>query len=110
VLLLNRVPALERRIWPRVQRALRVAEAPLAPPGPAWRSYTLEWRADGARLAVDGATALETDRPPRGPLGFVAWVDTQWLVATPRGRFGWGLHAVPGAQWMDLADLTIEPG
>ena len=108
VLLLNRLPAVERRLWPAAQRALRIAEAPLPPPGPAWSTYSLEWRRDGARFAVDGAAVLETDRPPQAALGFVAWVDSQWLVATPRGRFGWGLHDVPGAQWMDLAQVTIE--
>jgi hypothetical protein len=109
VLLLNNIAPVERRLWPLVQRSLSVAEAPLDPPGPEWRTYTLEWRRDDARFTVDGETLLETDRAPLGPLGFVAWVDSQWLVATPRGRFGWGLHDVPGAQWMDLARVAIEP-
>ncbi|MEN9936313.1 MAG: hypothetical protein RLZZ387_2892 [Chloroflexota bacterium] len=109
VLLLNNIPGVYHRLWPRVQRALRVAESALEPPSPVWRTYTLEWRTDGARFTVDGATVLETDRVPRGPLGFVAWVDSQWLIATPRGRFGWGLHEVSGAQWMDLARVQIEP-
>jgi hypothetical protein len=107
VLLLNRRPWLARRIWPRVQRALRIAEAPIPAPDAAWRTYTLEWRAGYARFDVDGATVLETDRPPRGPLGFVAWVDNLWAVATPRGRFGWGLLDAE-AQWMDLGLLRIE--
>jgi hypothetical protein len=107
VLLLNHLPALYTRIWPRVQRALRIAEAPIAAPDTRWRSYTLEWRAGWARFDVDGAIVLETDRPPRGPLGFVAWVDNQWAIATPQGRFGWGLLDV-GPQWLDLARLRIE--
>jgi hypothetical protein len=49
---------------------------------------------------------LETDRPPRGPLGLVAWVDNQWMVATPHGRFGWGLLQAE-AQWLDLALVRI---
>jgi hypothetical protein len=108
VLLANQAPALMRRVWPRVQRDLRIAEAPIAPPGQAWRSYALEWRDDGARFTIDGKAVLETDRAPRGPLGFVAWVDTQYMIATPRGRFGWGLlDAAP--QWMDLGLIRIEP-
>ena len=107
VTLANQLPGLRERIWPHVQRGLRIAEAPVAPAGPAWRSYALEWRADGARFAIDGQTVLETGRAPRGPLGLVAWLDNQWLVATPQGRFGWGLlDAAP--QWLDLAALTIE--
>jgi hypothetical protein len=109
VLLANQAPAFERRMWPRVQRALRIAEAPVAPLGADARTYTLEWRADGARFAVDGATMLETDRAPRGPLGFVAWVDNQYMVATPRGRFGWGLLDA-AHQWLEVALVRIEPG
>lgn len=108
VLLLNNIAPIERRLWRLVQRSLAVAEAALEAPSERWHTYTIEWRRDQARFLVDGTVVLETDRPPRGPLGFVAWVDSQWLVATPRGRFGWGLHAVPGAQWMDLGSLRFE--
>jgi hypothetical protein len=107
VLLANRAPELYRRVWPRVQRALRIAEAPIAALEQTWREYTIEWRVDSARLLVNGVVMLEIDRPPRGPLGFVAWVDNQWMVATPRGRFGWGLLDAQ-TQWLDLAFIHVE--
>jgi hypothetical protein len=107
VLLANQSAALHGRIWPRVQQGLRIAEAPIAPPGPEWREYLLEWRRDGARFAIDGQEVFATERAPHGPLGFVAWVDNQWMVATPRGRFGWGLVGAL-AQWMDLSLVRIE--
>lgn len=105
---LNHVPPFYRRVWPAVQRSLAIAEAPIPAIGPAWRTYTLEWHERGARFAVDGAVALETDRAPGGPLGFVAWIDNQWAAATPWGRFGWGLLAVAGTQWMDLGFVRVE--
>jgi hypothetical protein len=108
VLLLNRLTTFYERVWPRVQRALRIAEAPIPALDTRWRTYTLEWRERSARFDVDGATILKTERPPRGPLGFVAWIDNQWVVATPQGHFGWGLLDA-GAQWLDLALLRIEP-
>jgi hypothetical protein len=108
VMVLSRAPALYRRLWPRIQRALRIDEAPLGHPDAEWRDYSLEWRRDGARFAVDGRSVLETDRAPGGPLGFVAWIDTQWLIATPQGQFGWGLHEAPAPQYLDLAELRIE--
>ena len=107
ILLLNHLPAFQARIWPRVQRALRIAEAPIPALDTRWRTYMLEWRERWARFEVDGATVLETDRPPRGPLGFVAWLDNQWAVATPQGHFGWGLLDT-AAQWLDLGLLRIE--
>lgn len=106
VLLLNRHPHLYRRIWPRVQRALRIAETPFAMPTSVWRTYTIEWLPHVARLLIDDNCVLETDRPPRGPLGFVAWLDNQWAIVTPTGNFGWGVSDA-SAQWLDLAALEI---
>lgn len=108
VLLANRLPGVYDRLWHRVQRALAVSEALIPPPDDTFRTYTLEWLTGSARFLIDGQVVHETDCAPRGPLGFVAWVDNQWLIATPRGRLGWGLHAVPGAQWMELARVRIE--
>lgn len=108
VALANRLPALERRIWPAVQRSLRISEAAIPALGQPWRTHTLEWRRDGARFLIDGVCVHETERAPRGPLGFVAWLDNQWAVVSPRGRFGWGLLDTP-EQWLDLGRLEIEP-
>ena len=108
VVLLNQLPALQRRIWPRIQRDLAIREAALPDPGTAWHDYQIRWQPDGAQLLVDDAVVLETDRPPRGPLGFIAWVDTQYAVATPRGRLGWGILDVAQPQWLEIAALRIE--
>jgi hypothetical protein len=109
VLLLNRAPTLYRRIWPRVQRALSIAEAPIPALGQDWHTCALEWRERSARFTIDGVVVFETDRVPRGPLGFVAWLDNQWAVVTPWGQFGWGLLETAEAQWMDLGSVRIEP-
>ncbi|MBN1967271.1 MAG: hypothetical protein JW910_21640 [Anaerolineae bacterium] len=107
-LLLMRVPALYRRFWPVGQRALGVAETAL--PGDllaAPHEYTLEWRADRVTFAVDGETVLTTGRSPRGSLGFIAWIDNQYMIVTPQGCFGWGVLAC-GEQWLRLERITIE--
>jgi hypothetical protein len=109
VLLLNNLPWLYRRIWPVVQRSLTISEVLLPPLDSTWHTYTLEWRERSSRFAVDGTSVLETPRSPRGPLGFVAWVDNQWALATPWGRFGWGLLDVAQPQWLDLDLVQIEP-
>jgi len=107
VVLLGQLPALQRRIWPSVERALAIDEAILAGPDTGWHTYTLDWYPDAARFTVDGVTVLTTSQAPRGPLGFVAWVDNQWMVASPRGRLGWGLLPARPA-WLDLALVRIE--
>ena len=58
---------------------------------------------------VDGAPVLTTLAAPRGPLGFVCWLDNQYLILTPRGRFRAGVLPVAQEQWLEVADLAIEP-
>jgi hypothetical protein len=107
VVALNQSPSLYRRVWPVVQRSLRISEASIPSVDQTWREYMLEWREQRARFMIDGAVVHETDRTSRGPLGFVAWVDNQWLIATPQGRLGWGLSSTD-SQWLDLAFIQIE--
>ncbi len=108
VFLNARFPSLHAHLWPRIQRALRVAERDLGTPDPEWRDYCIEWQTDHIRFLIDGTSVLEHDQAPTGPLGFVAWIDTQWMVATPRGEFGWGLLDVPEAQYIDIRQIQIE--
>ncbi len=106
-LLLAQSRPLYRALWPPVQRLLRAQERLLDVEMTGWHDYTLDWRPDGLRFAVDGAPLLETDSAPRGPLGFVAWIDNQYLVATPQGRVRWGTVARETPQWLDLAALDV---
>lgn len=73
-----------------------------------WHDYTLEWRPDTARFAVDGREVLAAPQPPAGPLGFVAWIDNQYAIATPRGKLHFGALDCP-PQWLELASVHIEP-
>jgi hypothetical protein len=74
-----------------------------------WHDYTLDWGLSEAIFRVDGREVLRTPRPPRVPLGFVAWMDNQVAVARPDGDFRFGLEAVPGRQWLELESVAIEP-
>ncbi|HMO59915.1 MAG TPA: hypothetical protein PKA05_23255 [Roseiflexaceae bacterium] len=109
VLLANRISAVEQRLWPRVQQALGISEALITPPDATIREYVIEWSIGRARFLIDNHVVHEASTAPRGPLGFVAWIDNQWLVATPRGSFAWGLHAVPAAQWLRIQHIEIVP-
>lgn len=106
--LVMRLPALYRALWPLGQRALGVAEAAL--PGH-WlaetHDYSILWLPDFVRFEVDGLAVLETGRSPAGPLGFIAWIDNQYAVVTPQGRFGWGTVTC-AEQWLALDWLMIE--
>lgn len=107
--LLMRIPALYDALWPIGQRALGVSEALLDPHLlAAPHTYTLDWLRGEAVFAVDGAVVHRAPCAPRGPLGFVAWVDNQYAVITPQGRFGFGLVDSGEAALM-LESVTIEP-
>jgi hypothetical protein len=108
-ILLTRIPALYRRLWPVGQRALGVSEGLLDTSLLFERhTYTLDWRRDSITFAVDGAQVHRTPSAPRGPMGFIAWIDNQYAVVTPQGRFAWGLVPVAGEQTLVIDSITIE--
>lgn len=74
----------------------------------AWHTYTLDWRHEAVVFWVDGAEVLRVSHPPQGPLGFVAWLDNQYAVATPRGDLRFGTLD-SGPQELLLDTLHIAP-
>jgi hypothetical protein len=112
ILLMN-IPALYRLLWPPIQRAVHIGEA-LVPAGmTTWHTYVLDWGRDRARFFVDppagrpGEPFLEAPSP-RGPQGLVLWLDNQYLVINPQGRFRWGMLDVPRRQWMEVDHVTVQ--
>jgi hypothetical protein len=91
-----------------VQRISGAHEAPLALDWTAWHTYELDWQRDAATFCVDGEPAFRAPNPPRGPLGFVTWVDNQFAMATPHGDFRFGTLDAPGEQWLELDWARIE--
>jgi len=107
--LLMRIPPLYRRLWPIGQRAIGVSERLLdAALLDSDHTYTLDWRRDSVTFAVDGSIVHTTTQSPRGPLGFIAWVDNQYAVVSPKGRFSGGVLDVPAEQALLLGDVRVE--
>jgi hypothetical protein len=73
-----------------------------------WHRYSLEWRAQEALFAVNGEPVLRAPNPPTRPLGFVAWLDNQFAIATPRGVLRFGTVNTQ-EQWFEIRQLCIEP-
>ncbi len=97
-------------LWGIGQGALGVQEAMLdAALLRDYHSYSIDWRVDGAVFRLDGREVLRTNVVPRARLGFVAWVDNQYAVVTPQGRFGRGTLAVAQPQSLRIRDLRISP-
>ena len=106
---LMNVPPLYRALWPPIQRAIGVREAAIEADMREWHTYVLDWGVERTCFSVDEEPVLERAPSPRGPQGFVMWLDNQYMVATPQGRFRWGLLDVPDRQWMDVERLVIKP-
>ncbi len=107
---LMNIRPLYRALWPVGQRAIGVREALIDAPMTEWHTYELRWEVGRAIFRVDDQTVLAADTSPRGPLGFVMWIDNQAMVATPWGRFAYRLLPIPRPQWMEVAVLRIADG
>lgn len=107
--LLMRIPAMYHILWPVGQRAIGVSEGLLdAALLVEAHTYLLEWRRNGITFSVDGSVVHESPCAPRGPLGFVAWIDNQYAIVTPQGRFGFGVVPVECEQSLMLEKVVIE--
>jgi hypothetical protein len=107
--LLMRVPALYRRLWPIGQRAIGVSEHLLDSSFLLERhTYSLDWQVNGVRFAVDDIAVHEATVTIDGPLGFIAWVDNQYAVVTPQGQFKLGLVNVRQSQTLILERVEIQ--
>lgn len=81
---------------------VKAREAPLNLDMTQWHDYALDWLPDVAIFYVDGQEVLRAPSP-RGPLGFVAWIDNYRAVATRSGEYTFAYVDVPETQWMELA-------
>ena len=106
--LLMRSRRLFDALWPLGQAAIGVSEVALdSALLTDFHRYRIEWRAGSAVFAVDGDVVLRARRVPRRPLGFIAWIDNQYAIVTPQGRFGRGLLHIPQPQSLELREISI---
>ncbi len=107
-LLLNQFPRLRRWLWPFVRQRLNISFASLSVPMTAWHTYDLRWRPERCTFRVDDAIILDTPCSPHGPLGFVGWIDNQYLIAKANGRFSWGTLPIAQTQWLEIAEFSLQ--
>lgn len=91
-----------------LQRLSGAHETLLPTPMEEWHTYNIEWLYERVIFSVDHVPVLTVLNPPTRPLGFVAWLDNQYAVATPRGVLRFGTVA-SGPQWFELDSVRIEP-
>ncbi len=108
VLLGNQFTKFRQWIWPFLRRRLGISFAPVVAAMTEWHEYELHWLPEGCEFFVDGALILRTPFSPRGPVGFVCWLDNQYMVLEGNGRFRHGILPIPQTQWMEVSDLAIN--
>lgn len=81
-----------------------VVEAPLE----IWQRYALSWTEGEARFFVADKEILVAPAPPSGPLGFVAWIDNQYAIASTEGGFKFGVLPTSVPQRLQIRELRIE--
>ncbi len=109
VVLLNRIPKFKQTVWPRIQHRLgmsyqQIDEIDITQ----WHHYQLDWSPVESTFAIDGKTILQTDQSPRSPLGFVCWIDNQFMQVTPTGRMRAGALPLAEAQWLEIEKLNLK--
>jgi hypothetical protein len=90
-----------------MQRLTGAQEALLETDMTDWHMYTIEWLPEEAIFSVDNEAVLRAPQPPARPLGFVAWLDNQYAIATPRGDLRFGT-VDSGPQWFELDSVSID--
>lgn len=107
---LMNIPAAYDVLWPIGQKAIGVSEyhldkGILEEP----HKYEIEWGIDSAAFYLDGKLILESRHAiPENALGFVAWLDNQYAIVSPKGKFGFGLMDIPQEEALFLRDIKID--
>jgi hypothetical protein len=105
---LTKVPCLRRWVMRVALQTINAAERLLDPSLQEWHLYSITWMSEGVTFEVDGEMVLTSSTLPSGPLGFVAWIDNQYAVASPDGGFRFGILPTEEEQWLELTDLRLE--
>ncbi len=90
-----------------IERFSGVEETILKQDMGSWHTYEIEWGEKGAVFYVDGVKVMVAKKPPRQPLGFVAWVDNQYSVVTPQGSVKFGTNDSKGLA-LEIDFINIE--
>jgi len=109
---LAQLPIVRNSVMQLALKQVTASEAVLPGPGTCIHEYDLTWEEGAATFRMDGVVVLRTDDPPRCPLGFVAWIDNQYAIATPERGLVFGTLATGLDQSLHLqhASITLLDG
>lgn len=107
-LALSRIPVVRRPVMDLALRQARADEALLEAALDRWATYEILWGERKVEFRVDDDVVLTGERPPRGPLGFVVWIDNQFALASRDRGLRFGVVQPESAQELEIAKVAIS--
>jgi hypothetical protein len=104
---LAQLPIVRRPVMQLALSQVTASEAQLPGPGTGIHEYDLAWEEGAATFRVNGDVVLRADDPPTSPLGFIAWIDNQYAIATPERGLRIGTLATDLGQSLHLQHASI---
>lgn len=105
--LLSRIRALRRLVMSSAFRRVTYHEALLDTDVGQWHDYEISWDHQRAHFRVDDAVVLEVPSVPRGPLGFVTWIDNQYAIASVEGGLHFGVIPTLEPQVLEVESIDL---
>lgn len=107
---LNHFPLFRQRVWPRIQAQLGISYVQIDDEVDITKEhdYQLLWGEEGCTFVLDGKEILATKQSPRGPLGFVCWIDNQYMRVTSTGRMGFGTLKTAHRESMCVQNFSLK--
>jgi hypothetical protein len=105
---LAQLPFLRRVMMRTAQKHVHASEEQLDLKLSDWHRYEIIWEESASEFIVDGQPILSATFSPKGPLGFVAWIDNQYAIASPVGGFRFGVLETKQEQVLEIKGLRID--
>jgi len=74
--------------------------------GNEWHEYSMSSQFDSTEFRIDGKAILKTAIFPDCPMGWVIWIDNQFALWNPVGRFAYGTLENPAA-WLEIESFEM---
>ena len=107
-ILAAQIPILRQAVMKLAIRAVDSEETILEAALDQTHTYELHWEEHNVRFSVDHREVLSSAVMPQAPVGFVAWIDNQYAVASASGGFRFGVIPTSRGQALELTDLRIN--
>ena len=108
-LILNHWPWFRLNIWPTIQNRLAIDYKQIPNIDmKKWHTYQIIWRKNECEFRVDNQVILKTASKVTGPLGFVCWLDNQYMIVTPTGKMKSGTISTHEKQWLKIRNISVK--